>query len=277
MSRQSAQETVLAILRREGARGPEERRGVYERLAERLGERMRRAGLDDSDPRFAERLEAFAAVTARIEQALAADAPPAAAVAREAGSEFVAARRARAAAPAIALALLLAGGLVALAIASLSPVLPGEDGTPAYWMIAGDAFTAPAGTTVASHEEGSLIASTAARPQSGGTTGGAYLTLSSNVEERLSGRRVRVVVSARRAPQDGSPEMAVAYSTAAVGNSGWHRFALSDTLEQHAFAWHVPERRGAPGRDFIGVWADTAGKGRAVIVSDVRVFFEEGR
>ncbi|MBC7284268.1 hypothetical protein [Hoeflea sp.] len=115
------------------------------------------------------------------------------------------------------------------------------------------------------------VFSTAKGPTSGGATGGAYLALDSAIEDLASGRTVRITIEAGPVSDLPSREFAVAYSTAAVGNSGWTRFQLDSGLQTWSFEYAVPKRRPVPGRDFIGIWADTTGGGGGVRIEDIRV------
>tara|TARA_R110002020_G_scaffold134331_1_gene299868 strand:- start:1434 stop:2285 length:852 start_codon:yes stop_codon:yes gene_type:complete len=115
------------------------------------------------------------------------------------------------------------------------------------------------------------VYSTAKNPTSAGTTGGAFVVLEPDVEDQASGRRIRVILDVQPVSDQMSQEFAVAYSTAAVGNSGWHKYQLDAGLKSWSFEYDVPKRQQKPGRDFIGIWADTSGGGAGVQIADIRV------
>ncbi|MEP3439791.1 MAG: hypothetical protein ABJN75_23820 [Hoeflea sp.] len=115
------------------------------------------------------------------------------------------------------------------------------------------------------------VYSTAKNPTSAGTTGGAFVVLEPDVEDQASGRRIRVILDVEPVSDQMSQEFAVAYSTAAVGNSGWHKYQLDAGLKSWSFEYDVPKRQQKPGRDFIGIWADTSGGGAGVQIADIRV------
>lgn len=82
-------------------------------------------------------------------------------------------------------------------------------------------------------------------------TGGAHVTLTSEVEGQASGRTVTVKVVAR--PAGTAPaDLAVAYSTAGDGNSGWQVLSFSGGYAEKTFTYDVPARS-EPGLDFIGL------------------------
>ena len=103
-----------------------------------------------------------------------------------------------------------------------------------------------------------------------------YFIVPEEIEQRVGGKTITVTVWAKSAADNPSPSFAVAYSTAAVGNSGWQTFEPGTAVSAHRFDYEVPEPKGAPGRDFIGIWADTDGKGRAIDVEGVEVVLKDG-
>ncbi|MEO1747971.1 MAG: hypothetical protein AAFR27_05025, partial [Pseudomonadota bacterium] len=75
-----------------------------------------------------------------------------------------------------------------------------------------------------SREEGDkaiLITSTANAPNGGGRTGGVSITLPPEIEAAASGKTIEIKINAQQPEENASDQFAVAYSTAAVGNSGW--------------------------------------------------------
>ncbi len=104
---------------------------------------------------------------------------------------------------------------------------------------------------------------------SGGSTQGVFIVLGPEVEAAVSGKKVRVTITARTAKKSGSPLFGIAYSTAMVGNSGWRKFAPREEYSDHSFDYDVPVMTSSSGNDFIGIWADVEGAGRGIVVKDV--------
>jgi hypothetical protein len=115
------------------------------------------------------------------------------------------------------------------------------------------------------------LRSTTMKPVSTGWTGGAYLTISPEYEAIFSGQKIQVTISARSALENGSNVLFAAYSTAAVGNSGWRRLPLGDEFGDLSFSYDVPQRKGKPGRDFLGMVPDLEGSGRGVDIRSVEI------
>lgn len=138
-------------------------------------------------------------------------------------------------------------------------------------------FRAQDGNTLERAGDLLRMASTVADPAAGGATGGVFVIVPEDIEQRVGGKTIAVTVRARAAAGNPSPSFAVAYSTAAVGTSGWRVFAVKQALGTHRFTYRVPPPKGAPGRDFIGIWADTEGKGRSIEVAGVEVSIMEAR
>lgn len=163
--------------------------------------------------------------------------------------------------------------IAALALGWRMGVLPSPGQQALFELDAGTGIAPGKDSTIkrTPGEKGFSVYSTAKVPGSGGVTGGAYLTLPPEIEDRASGRTVRVTVSAAAASNGPSREFAVAYSTAAVGNSGWRKFKPGPGLQTWSFDYAVPKRQEKPGPDFIGIWADTSGGGGGVRMEDIRL------
>jgi len=86
---------------------------------------------------------------------------------------------------------------------------------------------------------------------SAGKTSGFHLALGVDYEKEFSGSLIQVAVTTRAL---GADSMAVTYSTAEVGNSGWSSFELSDKFGTYVFEYRVPKLLNG-GADFIGVRA----------------------
>jgi hypothetical protein len=99
-------------------------------------------------------------------------------------------------------------------------------------------------------------------------TGGVRMQLDRTIRSLLEDSTLRAVVVARAAPDNPSPEFALAISTGGKRTSGWQRFELDDTYRTYAVEY-------AFGRDaidnpaIISVLADLEGEGRAVEVREI--------
>ncbi|NBC14798.1 MAG: SUMF1/EgtB/PvdO family nonheme iron enzyme [Gammaproteobacteria bacterium] len=100
-------------------------------------------------------------------------------------------------------------------------------------------------------ETGTRLNGRGGADHSGGHTAGAFFTLSGDAEAEASGKTVRVEVEVEVRGSEGQV-LAVAYSTADVGNSGWQEFTLSGRREWVSFDYAVnPMREG--NNDYIGL------------------------
>ena len=97
----------------------------------------------------------------------------------------------------------------------------------------------------------------------GGRTKGAVYRISSKQESDVSGKTVEVQVEARGGP------LAMAYSTAEVGNSGWNAAPGSTDWAVHTFRYDVPVLKQGKG-DYIGVIPTDAAS--EIQVKSVKVF-----
>ena len=108
-------------------------------------------------------------------------------------------------------------------------------------------------------------------PAASGKTGGVYITVPQDPAETVFGGRTIVVeVLARAFEGNPTAEFALAYSTNDVGNSGWRRFAPTTDWAWYSFTYAVPAPN-AGGADFLGLWADTSGGWRGLLVAAVRI------
>lgn len=137
-----------------------------------------------------------------------------------------------------------------------------------------DEVRAGEGNTVSFNaiEGGYEIRSTLTHAASSGATGGASIRLSSEIEAAASGKTVIVEVVAQSAQKNGSSEMAIAYSTDRVGNSGWTTVDLGDQFDTFSITYDVPQHRGEPGYDYIGIWADTTGQDKGAIIDSLTLW-----
>jgi hypothetical protein len=112
------------------------------------------------------------------------------------------------------------------------------------------------------------IESRVENPKAKGRTGGARLQLDRTIRSLLENSTLRAVVVARAAPDNPSPEFALAISTGGKRTSGWQRFDLDDTYRTYAVEYAFgPEAIDNPA--IISVLADPDGAGRAVDVSEI--------
>ena len=112
------------------------------------------------------------------------------------------------------------------------------------------------------------IESRVEKPKAKGRTGGARLQLDRTIRSLLENSTLRAVVVARAAPDNPSPEFALAISTGGKRTSGWQRFDLDDTYRTYAVEYAFgPEAIDNPA--IISVLADPDGEGRAVDVSEI--------
>ncbi|MEO1747972.1 MAG: hypothetical protein AAFR27_05030 [Pseudomonadota bacterium] len=117
------------------------------------------------------------------------------------------------------------------------------------------------------------LTSRAVRPATSGRPGGVSLKLPTEIEQAVSGKLIEVTVEVEPLATNAAGQFAVAYSTAAVGDSGWQKFDLREGQTVFSFRYKVPEHPEGklPSKDFIGIWADTSGQGAGVLIKDVSI------
>ena len=164
-----------------------------------------------------------------------------------------------------------------------APSLPGMDavarrlertGTAVLFAGAGaDRLTAPDQASVTNMPElfgpgWVRIESRVGNPKAKGRTDGARLQLDRTIRSLLENTTLRAVVIARAAPDNPSPEIALAISAGGKRTSGWQRFDLDDTYRTYAVEYAFGlEAIDNPA--IISVLADPDGEGRAVDVSEI--------
>jgi hypothetical protein len=127
------------------------------------------------------------------------------------------------------------------------------------------------GNTVNIEKDGTvLLASSLNNPKSSVTTQGAYVVVPLAQVKDYSDKTVQITVIAAKAKENGSAEFAVAYSTAEVGNSGWKKFTPGEKFASYSFKYKIPTCKECK-PDFIGVWADTKGSNKGLLVKSVSV------
>jgi len=107
-------------------------------------------------------------------------------------------------------------------------------------------------------------------PKASGSTGGVYAKVSESIAMNFAGKRVRVTGYAKAPLAYRASEFAVAYSTADVGNSGWHRFPVKSDWTQFDFLYDVPQAS-SKGGDYVGIWGDTSNAGNGVMVDMLNI------
>lgn len=102
----------------------------------------------------------------------------------------------------------------------------------------------------------------------------AYIPLSTDLQLAFAQKNLKVTISARSAPENGSPAMRAQFSVGSEGHSEWQAFLLTPEWEDYVFSYTPPASEGELGLDFLAIWADPDGLGRGVevrkVVFDVR-------
>lgn len=133
------------------------------------------------------------------------------------------------------------------------------------------AWKAAKGNTLKAKKKGSvLLTSSLNAPKSAGKTQGAYVMIPNPQAMEQSGKTVQVTLEAAKAKENGAAEFAVAFSTADVGNSGWKKFTPTENFAPYTFEYKVRKCKKC-NENFIGVWADTKGAGKGILVKSVSV------
>ena len=115
------------------------------------------------------------------------------------------------------------------------------------------------------------IRSSLTRAESSGSTDGVAVTVPSSLTAGLGGKRIRVTISAARGRSSGaSSPFAVAYSTGAVGDSGWLVFEPTESFQDFSFRYRVPAR--AEGfTHYVGLWSDISGRETPLAVRRITI------
>ncbi|WP_436643531.1 hypothetical protein [Microbaculum sp. FT89] len=99
-------------------------------------------------------------------------------------------------------------------------------------------------------------------------TQGARIMFSRDIRAAIADSTLRLIVVARAAPDNPSPEFALAISGGARRSSGWQRFDLDETFRPYAIEYAFGEDA-ASRLALVSILADTQGEGRAIEVSEV--------
>jgi hypothetical protein len=114
-----------------------------------------------------------------------------------------------------------------------------------------------------------VIASTQQSPRASGTTGGAYFAIDPATSQALSGHVVSIRVTARAPQASPSSRFAVAFSGNGLGDSGWITFVPTADFTTYDMRVGLPAAVGPT--DYVGIWADVYGLGKALEVSKVEI------
>lgn len=98
---------------------------------------------------------------------------------------------------------------------------------------------------------------------------GPHFRLAADIENVLSGKRIRVTVRARPGEVRGASEVLVNYSTGRRGESGWQRLALKPDWSEVRFTYDVPKREEEQGVDYFAIRPAVPDKTRSVMVDRV--------
>lgn len=97
----------------------------------------------------------------------------------------------------------------------------------------------------------------------------AYLPISTDLQVAFAQKDLKVIVSARSAPENGSPAMRLQFSAGSEGHSEWHSYLLTPEWDEYVFHYTPPASSGDLGLDFFAIWADPDGLGRGVEVRTI--------
>ncbi|MCF6267618.1 MAG: LysM peptidoglycan-binding domain-containing protein [Desulfuromusa sp.] len=123
----------------------------------------------------------------------------------------------------------------------------------------------------------SVVSSFDKIPASAGKTGGAFFRINSETERKVTGKKIKIEITASVSETSPDHQMGVAYSTAAVGNSGWHFVNLRKGKNTYSFEYKVPyDAKIKLGKtaDFVGILSDKMGKRRSVTLHEMKVFVQ---
>lgn len=132
----------------------------------------------------------------------------------------------------------------------------------------GDVFNAPEGFSVNQLQNAGTVEIAGSGDEELPSYGrpGVWLQLPAEFEQAASGKTIKVTIVASLS----SPgEVAFAYSTNDVGNSGWRRLELDETAKEVSFTYDVPALNNGGG-DFLGVWPDPTGTGQTLKISGLK-------
>lgn len=103
-----------------------------------------------------------------------------------------------------------------------------------------------------------------------GTTNAHYLAFDASQEQSLSGKPVRISVSAKQPAENAARSFAIAYSTNDTGNSGWRSFRPTSEWEDYTFTFTVPKLNKGNG-DYLGVAGDFYGTNKVTLIRSLKI------
>lgn len=121
-----------------------------------------------------------------------------------------------------------------------------------------------AATLSATDDSVALVAGDFKGAPSSGYTSGAVFSLGEDFEKVVSGKTVTIKVFARGGP------LAMSYSTADVGNSGWQQVGVSEDWAEFTMVYEVPKLKNGRG-DFVGIIPTDADQGVEIKSVEVSV------
>jgi hypothetical protein len=116
------------------------------------------------------------------------------------------------------------------------------------------------------------LSSTGLKREPAGDGNGGIIRLPPALSARLNGRKVKVSITLRSAPKDGSPSLKAMYSRpGAASSSGWRDLPAGPEFATASFEYEVPARDEGRGPDLVSVWADPENRGRAVEIRSIHI------
>jgi len=108
------------------------------------------------------------------------------------------------------------------------------------------------------------------QPILSGTTNVHHLELTSEQEQALSEKTIRISVSAKQPEQNAARSFAIAYSTNDSGNSGWRNFRATPDWNDYSFTFTVPKLNEGKG-DYLGIAGDFYGTNKATQIRSLKI------
>lgn len=108
------------------------------------------------------------------------------------------------------------------------------------------------------------------QPIFSGTTNAHYLVIDSEQEESLSGKPIRISVSAKQPTENAATAFAIAYSTNDTGNSGWRSFRTTADWQDYSFTFTVPKLKEG-NDDYLGIAGDFYGTDKTTLIRNLKI------
>lgn len=139
------------------------------------------------------------------------------------------------------------------------------EATPPFPLVYGETFAASLNNAA----KFVTISNTSARTDQSGLL--PSVTISSEIEEKLSGKTIEVSISARASAGATAAQLEAIYYTVGVGNSGPRTFPLGPDYSDVTFTYDVPTRVGEPGVDYLGVAPASPDANASIDVRSVQI------